>query len=1597
MEKQSTRKFLKLIVALVAFFLLGASALLFASCNNEHEHAWADEPVESVPPTCTSNGSNTFTCTVEGCTETNVVVVPALGHDYQLDSAQSSDPTCTQNGQDVFRCSRCDDTYSVTKLATGHDLGEPVTVEATCSKAGSITRTCQNEGCGEQEVQVIPATGHSWDNGTVEVAATCAQEGTRVYKCTHDGCNAERTESIPVSSVHGTRVLDEELSTDATCAANGTNVYVCSVCNDVLATTTVPATTKHDMQKVEEIAPSCEENGRQIWQCQNCTYSYEKEIEGTLLGHDYVVNTKLSNYIAATCVTEGRGTFECTRCEDEYYGVIGKLAPDGVGHTWAPNTNEDDELLGYPEGSAEAAKEDGWSTVVEQNCTTGGKYERVCSVCGVKETKTSAAAGHIRPEGATVCGINTSLVDANDQAIYAFECQRENCPVEVEGKDGNSYNWIKATAHTYGNWVVDSVLSCTSDYKRHRTCEVCGDVDEEIEKTPVHAWNSKQLDGETTAVACVADPDFTLANINKALKDYYGTNDEKRTEIYEIIEKNMKAAQDKAAGATVEFAQFCFVCGEVQVATGHSWVISTLVEGKWGLNDYQKEDGKPVVAEDVTTETMTCRNVVVCKNCGTPDYRGQCPEDKITTATCREDGICQVCKEPHDPQLQHDYIRVETILSYANSTNANEKALYDAYIAVSGIEGNDWMKGKTASCVSGEEGIAVFLCKTCLLDAVNEEIPAFDWTQAEIEEDDLDEETQLPERGYAYCAYTMEYLGDHEYEAVYYDVRATSPSDTARQKAYEQTNCEFGYKVAYICPVCGDVYSGNADDDRANDAVEGVTVNTAGWVMKNGAVDEHKGDHVVYVPENYKRINTYVAPTCVEEATLPVYCVNCGKLDLYYSYDDIAAVLAIQTANPPEDVTTANDGYNFTLAVSDTNNIPDGAYYLSSDTLTGEGDLVKETQLNPNKHAEGGANMYACGEHCKAVNKEGEVTYYCVAIVDGATSVTDQDENGTDKKLPIGANTDEYHATIYAEVVSSTLNYDNENTLDTDKLYLAGYSLYIAFVEEDDLIKSSGDPVTVTGVNWDTVKLGNEDHMSNCEGDKLGLYTLPGAYDAENPAAGKYIVLQHNATGTIYPLEEKNINYYTDDNPESTTNKVVDEEDGNNSTPNTPGIQVTITQRDKFFVRVIGDGQSAEDRPAVPATVVDEASLVLAAENPVYDEDANTYTVYFDAETTIDLAGAEDATVTGLLTAINSLKEVKEDAELIFEMNNSTINVSGDDNLTIGGKFFDTGIDTLTIKDGTINFTGLQKVDEDDTAVSSFALVMNTNATGNVVLDNVKLNSNQNGISIAADTKGNITLQNGTTLTANGVYGIYIADEDAAAVAAADLVEVLTMNNSNVTVQPAAGQPAVLSTALFIGAPVEVSVTGGKFAAQGQAVVVRQGTLAMSGATLEVLAGYTEATLDDEAVVGGPMPETEAALGGKEANILPITAPNFAWVTEIKTGLRDYTPGETVQYYRTYGVWGTKNAVVRAALVIGNSDLEEYQLTTSVTLSDITYVELAGIETVAIASHYAKDTMYTGGDTDTTVETMVTVKSDVDLSGAVLANTIPGSVSFTIA
>ena len=228
---------------------------------------------------------------------------------------------------------------------------------------------------------------------------------------------------------------------------------------------------------------------------------------------------------------------QCSYCGDRYTDDQYSAEHKATGHVWTANTDADDP-------ASDEDKKNGWVTVKEADCLNAAQLQKTCSVCGETEEKTGApATGHfvsgmagadgkvgtaddislnaaLKSSNSVggVCHADQSLVDAEGNKIYAFECENENCPVEVVvDARGNTKHFIKAVDHKMK--TIEEHINCEdTDTNKSYILEKCkncdtvwtgADSEDGYKKTYVdeagHDYNTVQTDGKTSVVVCIED------------------------------------------------------------------------------------------------------------------------------------------------------------------------------------------------------------------------------------------------------------------------------------------------------------------------------------------------------------------------------------------------------------------------------------------------------------------------------------------------------------------------------------------------------------------------------------------------------------------------------------------------------------------------------------------------------------------------------------------------------------------------------------------------------------------------------------------------------------------------------------------------------------------------------------------------------------------------------------------------------------------------------------------------------------------------------------------------------------------------------------
>ena len=996
--------------------------------------------------------------------------------------------------------------------------------------------------------------------------------------------------------------LDESKSTNATCSQAGSQTFVCPECGDIYVNV-VPATGQHTWEETKVYPASCESEGWTVFTCSVC--GTQKQDNWTpKLTHKYEV----AETHEATCTSDGYQIFECSFCGDRYTDSQYTAEHPALGHQFAANTNAEDTLEGvdftaFGYATVEAMKADGWTTVSVANCTTNGMIERKCTRegCDYVESKIGAqATGHkwngtaVTATTKNVCKIDTTLVDAEGNAIYAYECENKNCPVNVViDSRGTTKHYIEAVEHTYkaSTESADGYVAATCEGKgtNVQKCEVCGD----IQKTEVpalgHSYNTLRMDGKTEVVVCEKDGGLTRTAYLDAMKGYLGV--EKYAQMAATLASSYKDGTD--------YSCFCTRCGKLHEATGHEYVVAKLQDGKYGLNDYEKdEEGKPVEAEGVTVDTMDCRYVQVCKNgCGKVLGKGQ--HGDVVAATCREGGYCETCGEQVTAQLDHSYVGVATIIGYKDSTNKDEKALYDAYVKVSATE--SWMQPVKGSCDTASTTVQV--CTKCLLDAANG--AEFTWSVSD---------KTLTTSDPAYSASVVESAATHDWQAHYYRLNATSLESGEIVK--EQTNCEFGFKLVYKCADCGKVYIntvvGDNLDTDANEAKDntlgekGVT-DANGFILDTSAynetsiktggkdgftvkaasdlkVAENKGVHALYAVKNYDETNGYVAPNCTTVAQIPFYCTKCGAT---FVMDANAAAEAGKWAYATDT--------DYTNAKLDKNEC----------VTEIKGD---DASVDLTNHA--GA-AFACDDHCKVTDKDGN--YICGQLVADYNKTAEPDVTAVAKGDKFV--TDAAHASVSVEYRFST-----------DVKYYSSYTLKVANVTDAAIDEGK--------IDFSKATLADTTKVSVCHNNSA--YEAPKTVADSGNTVGEYLVLVAE-DGTRYGLKAYKL--YTEDGDDKTA---IDFSEGKT---------ITVKQDDIFFVG-INEDKTATD---APVAAVDGTSLGMAFQGV-----ADKVGTGDNAKTVLTVNVAQDITLksTESLDDIIDGSKVTDADEYVVDLNGHKITQS---------------------------------------------------------------------------------------------------------------------------------------------------------------------------------------------------------------------------------------------------------------------------------------------------------------------------------------------------
>ncbi|MBQ4267846.1 MAG: FIVAR domain-containing protein, partial [Clostridia bacterium] len=377
--------------------------------------AHTEEVIPAVPATCTTPGKTEGKkCSVCGTITVAQQDTELAAHTEATRNENVTNATCGQEGsyELVTYCSVCNaelgrKTVTVSKLP--HTEEVIAAVPATCTTTGK-TEGKKCSVCGEilVEPQDTPMADHNYSDWTVDgnnhtrTCTACSKTESEAHSFTTD-CQPKADSTsmhdykCSVCTARGALVggnpvlgAGEECYANATCTpieGNNSNHTVTCECSRTKEAA-------HNSVEVEGTyeAPNCLDKGSQGYKCNDCGYTYTKEIAA--LGHEY--ETEFTVDVAPKCETVGSKSRHCVRCDDK------------IEITEIPALQHDYELTDHKDATCEAP---GYDTYTCKNDASHG-YSDVIPATGHNYSAVITA----RPE----------LVDgAWTDGTYTYTCSND--------------------------------------------------------------------------------------------------------------------------------------------------------------------------------------------------------------------------------------------------------------------------------------------------------------------------------------------------------------------------------------------------------------------------------------------------------------------------------------------------------------------------------------------------------------------------------------------------------------------------------------------------------------------------------------------------------------------------------------------------------------------------------------------------------------------------------------------------------------------------------------------------------------------------------------------------------------------------------------------------------------------------------------------------------------------------------------------------------------------------------------------------------------------------------------------------------------------
>ena len=391
-----------------------------------------------------------------------------------------------------------EEVHNVVIPATGHTWDEGVvTKEPTHIAEGVKTYTCI---CGETRTEAIARTeSHEWDAGVVTLEPTHVSTGIMTYTCI---CGETKTEVLAKTEAHewGAGVVTKE----ATHIAEGVKTYTC-ICGETKSET-IAKTPDHEWgEGVVTLEPTVDAEGEKTYTCicgEQKTEAIEKlpaPTEDTTItvgkvsadaGDEIVVPVSISNNVGLTgleiFISYDSDVLELKQGDsgEALAGLTftnpGDITANPIKFLWdgieADESNGCILLLKFKVADAAKIGDYAIDVTVRMACDNDVNEVEVATVNGKVSVVTEKPEEHKHEWDE---GVITTPATCEEDGIKTFTCACGETKTEV----------IPATGHEYGEWQKDDALN-------HKKVCVCGDV-----VTEAHNWNSGVVTQEPTTEA----------------------------------------------------------------------------------------------------------------------------------------------------------------------------------------------------------------------------------------------------------------------------------------------------------------------------------------------------------------------------------------------------------------------------------------------------------------------------------------------------------------------------------------------------------------------------------------------------------------------------------------------------------------------------------------------------------------------------------------------------------------------------------------------------------------------------------------------------------------------------------------------------------------------------------------------------------------------------------------------------------------------------------------------------------------------------------------------------------------------------------------